>query len=115
MRLKSAELAGSTITLKLKTADFRPRTRAQSLNAPTQLADRIFSTARELLAKEVDGTQFRLIGTGVSALRCADTADTDLLNHRHAAAERTMDALRSRFGRDAVIKGIAYDGPERSE
>ncbi|MEZ5764155.1 MAG: DNA polymerase IV [Xanthobacteraceae bacterium] len=115
MRLKAAELAGSTITLKLKTADFRPRTRAQSISAPTQLADRIFSTARELLAKEVDGTPFRLIGAGVSALRPADAADTDLLNHRHAAAERTMDALRSKFGRDAVIKGIAYDGPERRE
>ena len=115
MRLKAAELSGSTITLKLKTADFRPRTRAQSISAPTQLADRIFSTARELLAKEVDGTQFRLIGAGVSALRPADAADTDLLNHRHAAAERTMDALRSKFGRDAVIKGIAYDGPERRE
>jgi DNA polymerase-4 len=115
MRLKAAELAGATITLKLKTADFRPRTRAQSISAPTQLADRIFSTARELLAKEVDGTQFRLIGAGVSALRPADAADTDLLNHRHAAAERTMDALRSKFGRDAVIKGIAYDGPERRE
>ena len=38
-RLKAAELAGSTITLKLKTADFRQRTRAQSIGAPTQLAN----------------------------------------------------------------------------
>ncbi|MGZ5873209.1 MAG: DNA polymerase IV, partial [Bradyrhizobium sp.] len=37
-RLKSSELAGSTITLKLKTADFRQRSRSQSIHAPTQLA-----------------------------------------------------------------------------
>ena len=37
-RLKSGDLAGSTITLKLKTADFRQRTRSQSIQAPTQLA-----------------------------------------------------------------------------
>ena len=37
-RLKSKDLAGATVTLKLKTADFRIRTRARSLDAPTQLA-----------------------------------------------------------------------------
>ena len=33
-RLKNGELAGSTITLKLKTADFRQRTRSQSISRP---------------------------------------------------------------------------------
>src|SRR5262249_38316689 len=37
-RLKNADLSGSTITLKLKTADFRQRTRSQSIQSPTQLA-----------------------------------------------------------------------------
>ncbi len=115
-RLKSAELAGSTITLKLKTADFRQRTRAQSIGAPTQLANRIFATARELLAKEIDGTSFRLIGTGVSALRPASEAeDSDLLDRRSAHAERAMDDLRQRFGRDSVIRGIAYEGPAKGD
>src|SRR6202043_2593249 len=74
-RLKSGELAGTTITLKLKTADFRQRTRAQSIPSPTQLATKIFATARELLAREIDGTSFRLIGTGVSALKPGSAAD----------------------------------------
>jgi DNA polymerase-4 len=115
-RLKTAELAGSTITLKLKTADFRQRTRAQSIGAPTQLANRIFSTVRELLAKEIDGTAFRLIGTGVSALCPASEAeDSDLLDRRSAHAERAMDDLRQRFGRDSVIRGIAYEGPAKGD
>src|SRR6202040_2755643 len=42
-RLKAKELAGATVTLKLKSADFRLRTRARSLGAPTQLAVRIFA------------------------------------------------------------------------
>src|SRR5579862_6433720 len=62
-RLKNASLAGSTITLKLKTADFRQRTRSQSIAGPTQLAAKIFAISRELLAKEIDGTAFRLMGT----------------------------------------------------
>jgi DNA polymerase IV len=116
-RLKSGELAGSTITLKLKTADFRQRTRSQSINAPTQLAGRVFAIARDMLAKEIDGTAFRLIGAGVSALKPGASAadDTDLIDRRSAHAERAMDDLRKKFGNTAVIRGIAYGGPVKSE
>ena len=113
-RLKNGELAGSTITLKLKTADFRQRTRAQSIHAPTQLAAKIFAISRDLLAREIDGTAFRLMGTGVSALRMGSQADdTDMLDRRAAHAERAIDDLRRKFGSSAVIRGIAYDGPEK--
>lgn len=114
-RLKSGELAGTTITLKLKTADFRQRTRSQSIHAPTQLAAKIFAISREMLAKEIDGTAFRLIGTGVSALVPGSQAgDTDMIDRRSADAERAMDDLRRKFGNAAVIRGIAYDGPEKA-
>jgi DNA polymerase-4 len=113
-RLKSGELSGSTITLKLKTADFRQRTRSQSLAAPTQLAARIFSTVREMLARETDGTAFRLIGAGVSALRPGtDADDHDLLDRRSAHAERAMDDVRRKFGNAAVMRGLVYDGPAK--
>jgi DNA polymerase IV len=109
-RLKANLLAGSTVTLKLKTADFRIRTRAQSLTRPTQLAARIFSIGRELLAHESDGTMFRLIGIGVSSLADADGADfADLIDRRTAEAEQAIDRLRERFGDDAIIKGLALE------
>jgi DNA polymerase-4 len=115
-RLKAQELAGSTITLKLKTADFRLRTRARSLDHPTQLAGRIFAAGRDLLAGEIDGTSFRLIGIGVSVLGGAQDADpADLVDRkasRLAAAEHAIDRLRSRFGRSAVIKGLAFEEEE---
>jgi DNA polymerase-4 len=115
-RLKSGQLAGSTITLKLKTADFRQRTRSQSIHAPTQLAAKIFAVSREMLAKEIDGTAFRLMGAGVSALRPGSQAhDTDMLDRRSADAERAIDDLRKKFGQAAVIRGIAYEGPEKPE
>jgi DNA polymerase-4 len=114
-RLKNGDLSGSTITLKLKTADFRQRTRSQSIQAPTQLAGKIFAVTREMLAKEIDGTSFRLMGTGVSALRPGSQADdTDMLDRRSAHAERAIDDLRKKFGQAAVIRGIAYDGPEKA-
>jgi DNA polymerase-4 len=113
-RLKNGDLSGLTITLKLKTADFRQRTRSQSIASPTQLAAKIFSISREMLAKEIDGTPFRLMGTGVSALRPGSQADdTDMLDRRAVHAERAIDGLRKKFGASAVIRGIAYDGPEK--
>ncbi|MFT3941914.1 DNA polymerase IV [Rhodopseudomonas sp.] len=115
-RLKSAALSGSTITLKLKTADFRQRTRAQTIHAPTQMANRIFSVSREMLIKEVDGTAFRLIGTGVSALtEQTGPAEDDMLDRRSAHAERAIDDLRKKFGDAAVIRGIAFDRVQKPQ
>ena len=109
-RLKAQDLAGRTVTLKLKTADFRIRTRAQSLAGPTQLAGIIFGAGRDLLAPEIDGTSFRLIGIGMSALCNSDGADlADLLDHRAAKAEGAIDRLRKKFGDEAVIRGRALE------
>jgi DNA polymerase-4 len=108
-RLKADRLAGATITLKLKTADFRLRTRARSLDSPTQLAAKIFAVGQDLLRREADGTRFRLIGIGASALADetdADPADlVDRQGERRAAAEHAVDKLRDKFGRDAVVMG----------
>jgi DNA polymerase-4 len=109
-RLKSNALAGSTVTLKLKSADFKTRTRARSLAAPTQLATRIFAAGRDLLTHEVGQTRFRLIGIGVSHLQEAEGDDfADLLDRRAADAEHAVDRLREKFGKDAVVKGLALD------
>ena len=109
-RLKAAQLAGTTVTLKLKTADFKTRTRARSLGHPNQLASRIFAAGRDLLKNEVDGTRFRLIGIGVSHLEEATGGDlSDLIDRRAAGAELAVDKLREKFGKGVVVKGLALD------
>ncbi len=110
--LKTGGIAGRTVTLKLKTADFKLMTRARRLQDPTQLADRIFRAADDLLAKEPASPRYRLIGVSVSDLepdRLADPADlVDETGARHAAAERAMDAVRSKFGNTAVEMGLVF-------
>ncbi|WP_051661283.1 DNA polymerase IV [Bosea sp. 117] len=116
-RLKAAGLAGRTITLKLKSADFRTRTRARSLDDPTRLSHRIFEHARELLMRETDGTRYRLIGVGVSDLSDEAGADpADLIDRqttKRGVAELAIDRLRARFGTDAIDRGILIDAPAR--
>lgn len=111
-RLKAKALVGNTVTLKLKSAGFRIRTRARALAMPTQLAGVLYETGSALLAREIDGTAFRLIGIGVSGIEAQATDDpVDLIEPqvaRKAAAERAMDKVRGRFGRDAVMRGKLY-------
>lgn len=111
-RLKAKNVVGDTVTLKLKTAGFKLRTRARHLMMPTQLANVLYETGMSLLQREADGTPFRLIGIGVSGIEAADGSDpVDLLEPlvaRKAAAERAMDRVRTRFGRGAVVRGKLY-------
>jgi DNA polymerase-4 len=84
-------LAGDSVTLKLKTSDFRIVTRSRRLAHPTQRAAVIFDSIAPLIDKEADGRTFRLIGVGVSGLGSPAAADpTDLFAFAPAndAAER---------------------------
>ncbi len=111
-RAKAKALSGRTVTLKLKKGDFQLVTRRHALSDPTQLTDRIYRAARDLF--DHAGTQgpFRLIGVGISDLAPEDQADLsqDLLDPnatKRAAAERATDAIRAKFGAEAIIKGRA--------
>ncbi len=111
-RAKARDLAGRTVTLKLRRADFRIVTRRHTLPDATQTADRLYREARALYDAARDPGPFRLIGVGLGDLAEADEADrmSDLLDPdaaRRRAAERATDAIRRRFGKAAIIKGRA--------
>ena len=111
-RAKAKDLSGRTVTLKLKRNDFQLISRRHSLSDPTQLADRIYRSARALFDHAGTPGPYRLIGVGIADLSPAAGADTsaDLLDPgaaKRAAAERAADGIRARFGSDAIIKGRA--------
>ncbi|MDO6586209.1 DNA polymerase IV [Salipiger sp. 1_MG-2023] len=111
-RAKAKGLAGRVVTLKVKRADFKLISRRHGLGDATQMADRIYRTARAMLDQVGPRGPYRLIGAGISELVPADQSDRvgDLLDPnaaRRAEAERATDAIRARFGEDAIIKGRA--------
>jgi DNA polymerase IV len=111
-RLKKGGHSGRTVTLKLKSHDFKLRTRNRALSDPTQLADRIFRTGLSLLEKETDGTKYRLIGIGVADLETPERADPmdliDVQAAKRAKAEGAMDKLRDKFGNKSVETGYTF-------
>ena len=63
---------------------------------------------RELLRVEADGRPWRLIGIGVADLIDAASASGDFFEaaeRRALASERSVDAIRARFGPGAVTSG----------
>ncbi|MGQ7792943.1 DNA polymerase IV [Faunimonas sp. B44] len=117
-RMKEKGLAGRTVVLKLKTTDFRPRTRQQRLASATNLADVIYRAGRLLLEREIDGTRFRLIGIGVTDLGGAEAGEAlDMIDPQAAKrglAEAAMDRLRTRFGDESLRLGVTFRPfPER--
>jgi DNA polymerase IV len=109
-RAKAQGLCGMTISLKLKSADFKTITRAATLASPTLLAHQIYSVAHPLLERETGKTEYRLIGVGLSNLSPADSehytasldATSDILNK----AEDAVDKIRAKFGDKAIERGL---------
>jgi DNA polymerase-4 len=116
-RAKAADLAGGVVTIKLKTGDFRIRSRNRTLPNPTQLAETIWQHSCSLLEREATGTPFRLIGVGLSHLGPGAAADppdlADPDGARRKAVEQSMDSVRARFGTGAIGKGRTFSATSR--
>jgi DNA polymerase-4 len=105
---RAAGLAGRVVTLKLRGTDFRIVTRRRTLALPTQTARTLFAVGRELLAGEAGAKPWRLIGVGLADLAPAAASADDFFageERKARASEGALDALRQRFGPDAVTSG----------
>jgi DNA polymerase-4 len=108
-RLRGGGWAAGGVTLKLKTGSHVLRTRSQRLPAPTAMPDLLFAAGQAMLAREADGTHFRLLGLGAQPLRPAAEADpidlADPDSARRVARQKAVDRLRDRFGAGIIGRG----------
>jgi DNA polymerase IV len=105
-RLRNQQLAGRTVQLKARYADFTTVTRAQTLAAPTSATAAIWQSASALLDRlPRPGQALRLIGVGVSGFDDAPRAQADLFAPAAAPAaevDRVADAIQEKFGAGTV-------------
>lgn len=113
--LRKNQVRGRTITLKAKFADFRQVTRSRSLDHRTSETNVIYRTAVALLEELAPRTPLRLIGVGVSnfAPRARQLslleAASERPDEREQDLERTVDAIRSKFGAKALRRAELLD------
>ena len=106
-RLRKSGYVGRAVHLKVRFSDFTTITRSRTLPDHTDVASRIYATARDLhTALALDGRRLRLVGVRVDQLVEAGEVSEQLMlgepEHGHRDAEVAMDALRQKFGSGAV-------------
>lgn len=112
--LRRQGLAGRTVTLKLKFADFTQITRSRTLREPTNLTRTIYSTGLDLLRENLPQRPLRLIGLGVSHFGGGERQlsllpdPAEEINQREAQLDATLDAVRDKFGSKAVVRGRLF-------
>jgi nucleotidyltransferase/DNA polymerase involved in DNA repair len=108
--LRRKALMARTVHLKIRTGDFTTWTRAHTLPAPTDLTEILVATARDLLAHRIrlGGRGVRLLGVGVSGLEPAAAVQEilfpDPVEEQARRLARATDAVRARYGEDAVTR-----------
>ncbi len=115
-QLRAEEISGRVASLKLRTPDFKIITRRRTLSVPIQTARTLFDVTRELLRAEPPGRSYRLIGAGLSDFAPAGSGESDFFagkETRTLSSEKAVDALRARFGREAVQTGRALKSGAR--
>jgi DNA polymerase IV len=116
-RMRTAALAGRTVTLKVRFADFATITRSRTLRDPTDLTTEIYAVAGELYtALRLERARIRLVGVRVEGLVDADTATRQLVlgarDRGWSEAERAVDRATRRFG-DYVVRPASLIGTRR--
>ena len=106
-RLRAAGYVGRTVSLKIRFADFSTITRSRTLSAPTDVAKEIYDTIRGLYdALGLQRVRIRLVGVRMEGLLDAQAAPRQLQlgepTSGRREAEVAVDALRARFGSNAV-------------
>jgi DNA polymerase-4 len=124
-RLREHDKVARTVQLKLRYRDFDTITRARTLPDATDLAVTIAAAARDLLDAVDLRDGIRLLGVTALGLEDAVAVQGQLpfdgdagtaASPRDAALERTIDAVRARFGTDAVGRAAhAVDGRVRTD
>lgn len=104
-RLMKAKVAGETITLKVRFADFTTISRSSRCQEPIASTAEIWEITRRLIDRaSIDGRPVRLLGVALSDLVGVEDARQLVLgNERLHAAADAVDGVRERFGADAVM------------
>ena len=107
-RLRHADMAGTTVRIKIRWPDFTTLTRQITLEQPVDLDNDIYAVAYDLFQNTwKPGQPVRLLGVGVSGL----TSPVRQLNLWEQTGDKdrrlqvAIDDLRKRFGEEAIHRG----------
>jgi DNA polymerase-4 len=115
-RMRERGLAASTISIKVRFADFKTISRSKTLDLPTTGTQEIFEVAKSLyLALRLDRVLVRLVGVSLDSLVENDDVTQMVLGERTSSwqqADRAIDRVKAKFGRSSLRPARLVDGNE---
>jgi len=115
-RMRERGLAASTISIKVRFADFKTISRSKTLDLPTTGTQEIFEVAKSLyLALRLDRVLVRLVGVSLDSLVENDDVTQMVLGERTSSwqqADRAIDRVKAKFGRSSLRPARLLDGNE---
>ena len=116
-RLRKEGQLASLINTEIKYSTFRSVSHQSLLNEPTNSSELIYRTACRLFDEIWDGSPIRLLG--IRSARLTEESDPIQLNlfdysqknpdsARQQNLDKAIDSIRSRFGKDAIVRGSLY-------
>jgi len=113
-RMRERGLAASTISIKVRFADFKTISRSKTLDLPTTGTQEIFEVAKSLyLALRLDRVLVRLVGVSLDSLVENDDVTQMVLGERTSSwqqADRAIDRVKAKFGRSSLRPARLVDG-----
>jgi DNA polymerase-4 len=110
-RLRAEKLEARTITLKIRSADFRTLTRSSTLENPTNVTKMLRQEAQVVFNKwyKSSAEPLRLLGFGASNLVHQGTGQKLLFSDPEEEKQKKLDSvfdkIRERYGEDSLKKG----------
>jgi DNA polymerase-4 len=110
-RLEAKRLAGPTVSIQIRDADWHNSSRSQSFRNLVYEKDELFEIAWNLFSKNWDGHPIRLLGVTVSNVvdRIDFTEQLSIYNfEEHAKVEpilKLVESLQTKFGKDMITRG----------
>lgn len=112
--LRTKNLLAGGVEVKLRSGDFRTKSRQRKLARPSQVTADLWLQARDLLEElfELDLLPARLVGVTAIDLKKPGEVQPDLFdtlqNPASARLDLALDAIRARFGGEAVSRGTVW-------
>jgi DNA polymerase-4 len=117
-RMRAARVAGRTVTLKVRFADFTTITRSRTLGEATDVTREVYGTAADLFtALGLQRARVRLVGVRVEGLVPRETVQRQLVlgerEHGWSDADGAVDRATRRFG-SAAVRPATLIGTDRA-
>lgn len=112
-RLQSKFLAGTTLSLQLRTADWKQITRSKSFTNALYKQNDIAREAKELARQHWNGEALRLVGVSISHVENRQTRmeQLDLFTFKEHIKDEPvmtiMNELREKYGEQIIVRGMA--------